>query len=508
MRERRFGKYRVDRLIARGGMAEVYRASAVEGAGFERPVCLKMVRPELADDGEFVSMFEREARIAIALRHPNIVQVFDFERGGGRPFLAMELVEGLDLREILGRAGDLGLRVPVGFALHAAEGLLAALSHAHGHAVDGEPRPIIHRDVSPHNLLVSTSGRVKLADFGIAKARGASSATRTGVVKGKLAYLSPEQAGGGEAGARSDLFCAGLVLFELLAGRRMYAGKSDQEVLAQAMRPKVPELPSLSPALVRFLSRLLAADPADRFTDAAAALAELAPLRREEPYTDADAARLVRALLAARAEGPRDADGGPTRTSRSDLGLRGAPRIGRARAIAGIAIAAAALVAGFGLGALLGPDASRSGPDASRSGPPAQLRSVPSGGPAAPIAAPAAPIVALDAPDAGEAATPPEAPEPEVAAVRAAPVRPGRPARGPGWLRVDCRPWADVTVDGRPVGTTPIGKLRLEPGAHRVVLTNPELGYREEVTARIAPGETAHVIRNAPRGSRGKGGPS
>jgi eukaryotic-like serine/threonine-protein kinase len=488
----RLGRYKVEALIARGGMAEVYRASLVEGAGFERPVCLKMVRPELADDEQFVSMFEREARIAIALRHPNIVQVYDFERSDGRSFLVMELVEGLDLREILRRADDLGLRVPVGFALHAAEGLLAALRHAHGHAVDGEPRPIVHRDVSPHNLLISTCGRIKLADFGIAKARGASNATRTGVVKGKLAYLSPEQAGGGDVGPTSDLFCAGLVLFEMLAGRRLYGGKNEQEVLAQALQPRVPDLAWLSPPLNRFLARLLAAAPEDRPRDASAALADLDPLREDAPYGEADAARLVQALCDPReAKEPGE---GPTRTSRSDL----SPRSAGARRVAGlapriaVALAAAALCAGVGLGWLL--NRARVAPsegvpvaapaDGSPSSP------LP-GAPAGPLAPPeASPVVALGAEDAGQIAE---------ASPAAAPSAAQKVAKDFGWLQVSCRPWADVSVDRRRVGTTPIAKLRLGAGAHAVTLENGALGYREEIGIEIAAGEIAHIQRAIPR---------
>jgi serine/threonine protein kinase len=502
-----WGKYRLDALLARGGMAEVYRAAQIGPSGFARTVCLKMVRAEHCGDEEFVAMFRREAQIAAALQHPNIVQVFDFDQHEGRLFLAMEYVEGLDLRDVLRQTGDLGLRVPAGFALHVAEGLLAALRCAHAHAVDGEPRPVVHRDVSPHNLLVSVDGLVKLADFGIAKALGASSATRTGVVKGKLAYLSPEQAGGGDVGPSSDLYCAGLVLFEMLAGRRLYAGRNEQEVLALALRPNVPELPWLSPALNGFLARLLAADPGDRFEGAERALEELAALRAEAPYAPAEAGGLVKALLGLRIErgstgmlspsarspspstpapappaepaGARSVSDDPTRTSSTG---RGVAKSGASRVAIAIGIAAVVLCAGLGIGwALAG------GQEAPEPGAP---------GTASPtVAAPAVVAPALAAapgdegakPDAAE--IPPAAVAPEPAAGKAAPS---------GWLQVNCRPWAEVALDGKPIGTTPINKLRVAAGPHKLLLTNAEAGYREEIAVKVGPGRTVNVNRKVP----------
>jgi hypothetical protein len=425
----------------------------------------------------------------------------------------MEYVEGLDLRDILRQVDQVGLRVPVGFALHVAEGLLAALKRAHEHAVDGEPRPVVHRDVSPHNLLVSTDGFVKLADFGIAKARGSTSATRTGVVKGKLAYLSPEQASGGDVGPSSDLYCAGLVLYEMLAGRRLYAGKSEQEVLALALRPSLPELPWLSPALNRFLARLLAPAPEDRFGAAGAALGELAVRRAEASYTTAEAGSLVKELLALRAErgstfvnapssrspgssragsSPPERDAAarpladdPTRTSRPDV----AGKIGRKPA-AVFGIAAALLCAGLGIGWLLGVGPRANGAPMS----PAKEQRAPAA--STEVGPPAAvpPVVAVPAKDAGARG--------EAAETEKDSVEPGPPAAGKavksGWLEVNCRPWADVTLDGKALGTTPIIRRRVAAGPHKVVLTNGEAGYREEFAIKVAPGQTARVNGKVP----------
>jgi eukaryotic-like serine/threonine-protein kinase len=510
-----WGKYKLDALLARGGMAEVYRASQVGPSGFERPVCLKMVRPELSGDEEFVAMFRREAQIAAALQHQNIVQVFDFDEHAGRLFLAMEYVEGLDLRDILRQAEDIGLRLPVGFALHVAEGLLAALGRAHAHAVDGEPRPVVHRDVSPHNLLVSKDGFVKLADFGIAKARGSTSATRTGIVKGKLAYLSPEQASGGDVGPPSDLYCAGLVLFEMLTGRRLYAGKNEQEVLALALRPSVPDLPWLSTALNHFLARLLAPSPADRFGSAAEALVAVAALRAEAPFTAPDAGGVVKALLALRAERgstgmiasasrssrasksrpgpPEEVDAArpladdPTRTSRPDVALRRGPRPAVAVGI-GATVLGAGLIAGWLLGAGAGAKDVSAAPAVPTPGPPSAPAVAP------PRAMP--PVVAVAAEDAGAGAEgakgAPDAIEPVTAPS-------GRPVKATGWLQINCRPWAEVALDGKPIGTTPINRLRAAAGPHKVILTNGAAGYREEFAVKVVPGKTARVNGKVPR---------
>jgi len=472
-----------------------------------------MVRAEFSGDEEFVAMFRREAQIAAALQHPNIVQVFDFDQHDGRMFLAMEYVEGLDLRDILRQTGDLGLRVPLGFALHVAHGLLAALQRAHEHTVGGEPRPVVHRDVSPHNLLVSTEGFVKLTDFGIAKARGSTSATRTGVVKGKLAYLSPEQAGGGEVGPPSDLYCAGLVLYEMLAGRRLHAGRSEQEVLALALRPSVPEFPWLSQELNRLLARLLAPAPEDRFGAATEAIVELAARQAEAPYATADAGGLVKALLTVRAErgstsmipslslspgaggaspgtpreiaAARQIADGPTRTSSPGVAGRRRPK-----AVVWIGVAAAVLCAGLGLGWMLG--AGPRGTDVPTS-PDAAQGATPTPTDVAPLEV-APPSAAAPAQDAG--------PRTQAAAEAATPIDPGnsggaRPVET-GWLQINCRPWADVSLDGKPIGTTPINKLRAAVGPHKVVLTNGEAGYSEEFAIKVVPGRTARVNGRVP----------
>ncbi len=508
------GKYRLEILVARGGMAEVFKATATGTSGFTRPVCIKRVRPELCDDPEFVEMFEREARISANLQHPNIVQVFDFDRYDDRLFLAMEYVEGMDVRQILKETGALGVRVPVEFALHVTEGLLEALKHAHTNTVDGVQRPVIHRDISPHNILVSVDGFVKLTDFGIAKARGGSSATRTGVVKGKLAYLSPEQASAQEAGPASDLFGAGLVIWEMLSGRRLVRGKDDREVLVQVLNPRAPRIPWLSDGLNDFVQRLLKADPADRYASAAEALQVLANLK-DHRYSPGEAGSLVAGLMELatgggatsikspssselpapriQADDEKAADDGtfgsaPTRTSRSDIpiapgSIKGKSRLGRP-----MLLALSALLAGVAIGAGL----SLFGDDVEPSQAEMQI-------------------------EQSETVTPTNREMNEQPVVRIDPGEKGSPAAGPevedagapldeeaakpastGYLQVNCRPWAEVTVDGRKIGTTPIKKLRLTIGTHRVVLSNDELGFRKSYPVRVRAGKTSLLNKKIP----------
>ncbi len=272
----KWGKYQIERLIATGGMAEIFEANLLGPGGFVKRVCLKRVRPELSSNSQFVEMFESEARIAARLEHPHIVSVTDFDRHDGQLFLAMELVDGVDLRQILSTAWAMGFRLPPEFAVHVMDRLLDALHYAHTLEVDGTPRPVIHRDVSPHNILVSTDGAVKLTDFGIAKAKGVTNdATAQGTIKGKFAYLSPEQASGTPLDARSDLFSAGLVLWEMLTGRRVFQAEAEASILVQILAYEFSPIPHVCASLNDFLSHLLARERAHRFDSAKAARSAL-----------------------------------------------------------------------------------------------------------------------------------------------------------------------------------------------------------------------------------------
>ena len=225
-------------------MAEVFVATVEGAAGFEKSVAIKRILPHLCEDPDFIEMFREEARLASRLSHANIAQVFDFDEIDGQCLLAMEWVNGKDLRKVLRAAEKAGRQPSPARAAFIAREVARALHHAHtAPAADGRPLCLVHRDVSPQNVLLSFAGEVKLTDFGIAKAATRSIATSTGVIKGKCAYMSPEQTRGEDLDARSDIFALGIVLFEALTGRRLFTGQSDMEIL-RAVRERPAPVPS------------------------------------------------------------------------------------------------------------------------------------------------------------------------------------------------------------------------------------------------------------------------
>lgn len=287
------GKYRLLYKIAQGGMAEIFAATVVDSPDSHRElICIKRIRPEYSDDPEFERMFTQEAKIAMALNHPNVVRVFDFDKHEGRLFLAMEYVEGWDLKKVISAAKEMRVALPIGFAFHVFRGLLGALEAANRVVFDGKEQAVVHRDISPHNLLLAKDGTIKLTDFGIAKARGSSRITATGIIKGKLAYLSPEQASANriEVGPASDLYGAGLVLYELLAMRRFHYGNNESEILILVMNPGPPQIHWLSQEINDFLAKILAKQIDDRFPSPSAALAAMEKLALPAYEQDAAAA--------------------------------------------------------------------------------------------------------------------------------------------------------------------------------------------------------------------------
>lgn len=230
------GKYRLDQRLGGGGMAEVFIASSLGAEGFQRRVAIKRVLPGYSDNPQFGQMFVAEAQISSQLQHANIVSVLDFDRDAeGRLFLVMELVEGKDL-DALAASGPL----PIPVIIFVISEVLRGLGHAHDLPVGVGLRGIVHRDVSPHNVLLSWDGAVKVSDFGIAKARQASEATASVFIKGKPAYMSPEQANGQALDGRSDLFAVGVMLWEMLVGRRLFVGEDTRATLASVLFGQIP----------------------------------------------------------------------------------------------------------------------------------------------------------------------------------------------------------------------------------------------------------------------------
>jgi len=255
-----------------GGMAEIFRARTAQ-AGFEKKVCIKRVLPHYLEDEDFVTMFRDEARTAAKLQHANVVQVFDFgevdDDSGTTLYLAMELVEGADLRRVADASRKKKIPFELGEVVQIGIDVCRGLHHAHSLQENGKTLGIVHRDISPHNIMVSRQGEVKVTDFGIAKAAERSTHTSTGIVKGKVAYMSPEQAEGKPFDHRLDQWALGVVLWELLCGERLFRGENDATILRKVMNVEVPrptkvraEVPD---ALEEIILRALQGDPEARF---------------------------------------------------------------------------------------------------------------------------------------------------------------------------------------------------------------------------------------------------
>ena len=284
---RRFGKYTLLRRLAVGGMAELYLALQQSVAGFEKLIVVKRILPQLASDRSFVEMLLQEARIAATLTHPNIAQVYDVGVAEGDYFIAMEHVHGEDLRSVVRQMRHKHVRAfPLEHTLAMVMGCCKGLAYAHDRRdLDGEPLEIVHRDISPQNVLVTFTGDVKIVDFGIAKARS-SQDEEDEQLKGKVPYMSPEQAQGLPLDARSDLFSLGVMLFELSTGKRLFKCANEQETLQRIVRGDYPRPrdinPSLSPRLEEIILKTLKVDRDQRYSSARDMQADLEALIRDE----------------------------------------------------------------------------------------------------------------------------------------------------------------------------------------------------------------------------------
>lgn len=260
-------------MLGRGGMGEVWLAQQRGSAGWQKQVAVKKLLPHLSQDAEFLARFHDEGRLAASLSHGNIVATLEMVEQDGETLVAMEYVDGIDLREALRRSRARGQTVPVDVALWVASEVCRALDFAHSRlGDDGRPLGIVHRDVSPSNVLLSRSGEVKLADFGIAAARSRLSRTLTGQLRGKLSYMSPEQASGLRVDGRSDLFALGAVVYEMLSGQKAFDGDAEAEILGRVQQARCTPLaelrPDLDPDLVATVERSMTLDPDARYATA------------------------------------------------------------------------------------------------------------------------------------------------------------------------------------------------------------------------------------------------
>ncbi len=510
-----FGPYEALRRLGAGGMAETFVALRRGPHGFVQKVCIKRILPAYAENSDFTQSFLREARTSAVLRHANIVQVLDFGQVDDSYYLALELIEGLDLRALLAGAPrsvteDASPRTLSAEIVTLIAGeLSAALEHAHGEGYDREP--VVHRDLSPSNVLVSPAGEVKLTDFGIARALGGAQLTATGVIKGKVPYLPPEYIERGVFDQRSDLFSLGVLLFELLAGERPFDGESDLDTIRRIASGERPQLRDLAPhvprALAECVERLIAGAPSERFDSARALLDALPPIsthaaRRElgalvearmrilERASGRISARVPAPTAPASAQAPLEDDPGEAPTLSAPAPFHARPATAQRAAVVtrtrksvppardrswkrkliAMGLAAAALSA-FSLGALLkgqgtvaadGTSTSiRTTPEGS--GPPQHAPEVsapPQDQKSAALApAPVAPSAPEPPPSSVPVSTPPAAPaEAPKSAAR---------ANAPAEVRVFVHPFGEVWIDGKPLGHAPVS-VKLPSGTHEI----------------------------------------
>lgn len=283
----RFGKYILLDRVNSGGMAEVYRAKVMGVENFERLVAIKCMLPSLLADSQFTAMFIDEAKLASQLNHANIVHIYELGKLNDRLYIAMELVNGHDLRHLIRTSSQLKKPLPISFVAYIIFKASEALDFAHRKiGNDGEPLNLVHRDVSPQNILVSYDGQVKIVDFGIAKATARTTETQTGILKGKFGYMAPEQLRGEETDRRIDIFALGICLYEGITGKRLFSGESDLAILEQIRDGKLPdfkkEIPGCPEELLQVLERALAQDVNQRYQYASELAEDLEQLLIED----------------------------------------------------------------------------------------------------------------------------------------------------------------------------------------------------------------------------------
>jgi TonB family protein len=269
----RFGQYVLLEKIATGGMAEVWKARMRGVEGFQKLVAIKKILPHLSDNQEFIEMFVDEAKLAAQLSHNNIIHIYDLGKIVSSYYIAMELIDGQDLKSILRRSEERGQPIPVELALFIGSKIASALDYAHRkRGFDDKELGLVHRDVSPQNVLISYEGDIKLCDFGIAKAASKASHTQAGALKGKLQYMSPEQAWGKKIDRRSDVFALATVMFEMLTGRKLFAGESELSILEQVREARVVRVSDFndeaSEEIDQIITKALQKDPDERYQSA------------------------------------------------------------------------------------------------------------------------------------------------------------------------------------------------------------------------------------------------
>lgn len=545
------GKYELIRKLAAGGMAEVFLARSAGPMGFEKFVVVKRILPHLAEEASFVSMFLTEARLAAQLNHPNIVQVFDFGEVNGTYFLVMELIDGVNLRLIGRRAHEANQALPLPVVCRivslACEGL--AYAHEFHDPTTNEPLELVHRDVSPDNILIARNGSVRVVDFGIAKAANQTSLTRTGTVKGKFAYMPPEQINGLGVDRRADVYALGIVLYELVAGRKPF-DTSNEAVIVRAIlhEPIVPAStfrPGVPAEIERILATALAKSRDERYVDARAFQQDLEKFIQASGslVSPQDISQLVKTY--AGSPMPVPAPSGPTTPALPPMAVPPAPAtIEEIMEFSATGVVApkplppppppppASRPAPIDVGAVSLRDevsAERAFPlEEPRKGTPSWVwlvalflvaaiagvfvvRAARAKAPvedpvpvAKPTPVPAQPrpvAVVIDAgapePVAVVVEAPPEkppdvpVPTPDPVPIKPAPPHPVRVTKAQVEFRI--RPFGSVWVDGNFIGETPFAPIALNTGSHSVRVGNKEIG--KEVTRRFDVKPGSNIFR-------------
>jgi eukaryotic-like serine/threonine-protein kinase len=296
-------RYRVLKRLASGGMAEVFVAESAGIEGFRKQVAIKRVLPQLSKKEQFIAMFLDEARLSAHLSHSNVVSVFDIGVGDGTYFIVMEYVDGADLKAVMEYTRKLGRPIPVEAAVYVATRICQGLAYAHELKAEGKPLAIIHRDITPANVLITRYGEVKIVDFGLAKASSQLAESDAGVIKGKFGYLAPETVMEKPVDQRVDVFAVGIILWEMLAGKRLFLGDTDFQTVRLVRDAVIPSLPPINrkvtPDLDEIVKRSLARDPDARYQTAYDLGRDLTHFlfRFGLPVADDDVAELVRSAM-------------------------------------------------------------------------------------------------------------------------------------------------------------------------------------------------------------------
>ncbi|MCP4600999.1 MAG: serine/threonine protein kinase [Proteobacteria bacterium] len=509
---KQFGSYLLKQKIARGGMAELYLAEMRGPGGFVKPMVIKMVHSHFSKDERFLSMFTDEAKILSGLSHGNIVPVFDFGNIEGIFYLAMEFIDGADVATLIDMCRVNGIAIPLDVTLWIGIGVAAGLSHVH-QALDskGQSLDVVHRDISPQNILTSRSGEVKLCDFGIAVSAIREGDTDSGMIKGKLLYFSPEQARSDDIDAKSDIFSLGVVLYELITGHHPVPSGADVSVLRalsddNGYLPLGEAAPWIPPAVAQAVDRTMAFRPKDRQDTAEDLRNELSRVLHAEfpDFTpkhlgdlvaavqtlteESDAQDLnskIRAQLASFASAARESTAQGMR--RKALRTDSKRRPWRIAAMIGLVVV---LAIGLAFVFVRSGEAKKettsatvenvAEKEATHSTAPTDIKPD-SVGEKLPAANPSG-----SGSDSGPQLVVSKKPKMDTAS------RSKR--RAHGLFDANASPWAEVSVDGVRRGTTPIIGLKLPTGRHRATFVNPELGVTRKKTFVVKQGETTRLI--------------